>query len=137
MDKQEIVKFLNSNPVCRLATLEGDQPRVRGMMMYRVDDAGILFHTGPKDLLRQLILNPKVEICFNNADSSRQVRVTGIAELVEDESLKQEIIEARPFLKPIIKAHGTGLLKVFRVTRCVATVWTMETNMAPKVYVEL
>jgi len=32
MNKAEIMAFLNSNPVCRLATLDGDQPRVRGMM---------------------------------------------------------------------------------------------------------
>ena len=138
MNKAEILEFLNSNPMCRLATVEGDQPRVRGMMMYRADENGIVFHTGgPKDLFRQLRANPKVEVCFNNADNSKQVRVAGTAELVEDDALKREIVEARPFLKPIVEAYGSDLLKVFRITRCVATVWTMEMNLRPKEYVRL
>jgi len=46
MNKTQILEFTNTNPVCRLATVEGDQPRVRGMMMYKADDEGIIFHTG-------------------------------------------------------------------------------------------
>ena len=78
MNKVEILDFLNSNPVCHLATIDGDQPRVRGMLMYRADENGILFHTGSfKDLYKQMQQNPNVELCFSSADSSKQVRVSG------------------------------------------------------------
>jgi uncharacterized pyridoxamine 5'-phosphate oxidase family protein len=138
MNKFEIIEFMNANPVCHLATLEGDRPRVRGMMMYRADESGVLFHTGaPKDLFRQVRENPNVEICFHNADFTVQVRVAGTAEIVEDESLKREIVEERPFLKSIVEAHGFDLLKVFRVANCVATPWTMEKNLDPKTFIEL
>ena len=43
MNKSQILDFLNTNPVCHLATVEGDQPRVRGMMMYKADQDGIVF----------------------------------------------------------------------------------------------
>ena len=40
MTREQILEFLNANPVCHLATCEGKQPRVRGMMMYRADATG-------------------------------------------------------------------------------------------------
>lgn len=138
MNKAEILDFLNSNPVCHLATIDGDQPRVRGMLMYRADENGILFHTGSfKDLYKQMQQNPNVELCFSSADSSKQVRVSGKAEFIEDHSLKEEIVNKRSFLKPWVEEQGYDMLKVLRVTNCTATVWTMETNFEPKKYVQL
>ena len=138
MNRFDILQFLNSNPMCHLATVEGDQPRVRGMLMYRADDAGIIFHTGkPKDVFRQIEKNQKVEVCFYNAESGTQVRVAGRAEFLEDQALLHEIVEARPFLKPVVEQHGYDMLGVFRVADGVATVWTMETNLAGKEYIEL
>ncbi|MCU0915360.1 MAG: pyridoxamine 5'-phosphate oxidase family protein [Planctomycetes bacterium] len=46
MTREQILEFVNANPLCHLATCEGQQPRVRGMMMYRADAAGLIFHTG-------------------------------------------------------------------------------------------
>ena len=136
MNKTEILDFLNSNPACHLATIDGDGPRVRGMLMYRADENGILFHTGNfKDLCKQLQQNPNVELCFNS--SSKQIRVSGKAEFIEGKSLKEEIVNKRTFLKPLVEAQGYDSLKVFRVTNCTATVWTMETNLEPKSYIQL
>ena len=138
MNKTEILQFLNSHPVCFLATVEGDQPRVRGMMMYRADENGLLFHSGtPKDVCRQLARNPKVELCFNDMQTRVQIRVAGTALPDEDQKLKEEIVQAREFLKPIVAAHGYGVLKVFRVTGCYAAVWTFERNSAPKEWVPI
>jgi len=136
MTREQILEFLNAHPVCHLATCEGDQPRVRGMMMYRADAAGLIFHTGNyKSLARQLAANQRVEVCFNSQDT--QVRVAGVAEIVEDADLKEEIVAARPFLKPWIEQHGYELLVVFRVTQCQAAMWTMATNFEPTRYQKL
>jgi uncharacterized pyridoxamine 5'-phosphate oxidase family protein len=81
--------------------------------------------------------NPNVELCFSSADSSKQVRVSGKAEFIEDQNLKEEIVNKRSFLKPWIEEQGYDMLKVFRVTNCTATVWTMETNFESKKYVQL
>ena len=138
INKAEILEFLNSNPVCHLATVEGDEPHVRGMLMYRADDTGILFHTGDfKDLYRQLRDNRNVELCFNNLGSNTQIRVCGTAEFVEDQNVKEEMVKARKFLKPWVQERGYDMLKVFRVTDCTATVWTIERNLAPKEYIKL
>ena len=138
MNKNEIVAFLNANPVCFLATVDGSAARVRGMMMYRADGAGLLFHSGAgKDVCRQLAANPSVEVCFFDPKSNTQVRVSGRAEFVADEALKDRIIEDRPFLKPIVAQFGRDNLSVFRVAAPVATVWTMAANLAPKRFVAL
>jgi len=139
MTRDEILEFINSNPACHLATAEaGGQPHVRGMLMYRADDKGILFHTGDfKDLCKQVMNNPKVELCFFDPKTNTQVRITGAAQSVEDLGLKEEIVKARPFLKSWVEKSGYEMLKVFRITGCRATVWTFDTNFAPKEYIEL
>jgi pyridoxamine 5'-phosphate oxidase len=136
LNRDEILAFLNANPGCHLATLEENQPRVRKMFMYRADEKGIIFHTGAfKSLYSQLLKNKQVEICFNSPD--KQVRVAGVAEILEDESLKKEILEARPFLKSVMGKPGEKALIVFRITGCKVAVWTMETNLEPATYVSL
>ncbi len=133
MTREQILEFLNANPVCHLATCEGKQPRVRGMMMYRADASGLIFHTGQfKSLSKQLRANKQVEMCFNSKDA--QVRVAGVVEIVEDMDLKKEIVAARPFMKPWVEKHGYDLLVVFRVTQCQVAVWTMTTNFEPTRY---
>lgn len=136
MNREQILEFLNAHPACHLATAEGDQPRVRGMLMYRADSSGLIFHTGAgKALSAQLKKNGKIEACFNSDDT--QVRVAGVARLVEDMALKKEIVAARPFMQPWVEQHGYDLLAVFRVTNCEAAVWTMATNFEPTRYVRL
>ncbi len=136
MKQDQILQFIHANPACHLATLDGDQPRVRGMLAYRATPSGILFHTGrSKSLTSQILQNKHVEACFNSPDT--QVRVAGIAEIVDDPDLKKEIVEARPFMKPWVEKHGYDLLVVFRITQCRFTVWTMSSNFEPTLYQKL
>jgi len=136
MNRDEILEFLNANPSCHLATVEGDQPRVRGMFMYRADEKGVVFHTGAfKSLYSQLQNNKNVEVCFNSPE--KQVRVAGVSEVLSDEGLKKEILEARPWLKPLMGQQGEDALIVFRLTACTVSVWTMETNLELTSYASL
>lgn len=136
MNQEQLLQFLNTNPVCHLATTEGNQPRVRTMLMYRADSTGIIFHTGPfKALYNQIKDNNLVEICFNGPDT--QVRIAGIVEIIDDLDLKTEIIAARPFLKSATEQNSYDTLIVFRVTKCKATVWTMQSNLQLTKYTDL
>ena len=75
MQKEDIFPLLNENPVFHLATMDNDQPRVRGMLLFRADEKGIIFHTAStKDVFKQISVNPKVEMCFNC--KSIQIRIT-------------------------------------------------------------
>lgn len=138
MTKIEILKLMNDNPVFYLATAEEDQPRVRGMLLFRADEDGIVFHTAStKEVYKQILKNPKAELCFQGAGS--QIRVTGVLELVEDETLREEIMNhpTRQFLQAW-KAQGIeGVLQVFCMKNAAAVEWTMEKNFDEKEYVNL
>jgi uncharacterized pyridoxamine 5'-phosphate oxidase family protein len=136
MTQQEILEFINKNQACTLATCEGNKPHVRGVLIYRADNNGILFHTGvTKDVFKQLKKNSSVELCFIN--DNIQIRISGTAVAENDLKLKKEIVAKRPFLKPMVDQNGYEPLAVFRVQKMVATVWTMAINLASKEYIEL
>ena len=133
MNREQIIEFINKNRVCYLATCEARQPRVRGMLAYKADEDGILFHTGrSKDLCKQIVANPHVELCCFDAGTNVQVRITGKTQIIENLDLKKQIVKDRPFLQPIVEQAGYDVLVVFRVTDCEAVVWTFATNLDPK-----
>ncbi len=48
MDFDDCVKFATENSTCYLATVEGDQPRVRAVGIWRADKTGFYFGTTDK-----------------------------------------------------------------------------------------
>jgi pyridoxamine 5'-phosphate oxidase len=138
MDKDEILAFLNTYHDCHLATVEGNKPHLRAIGIYRADENGIIIQTTKvKDLYKQLSANPNVELCFNDAKGSLQVRVSGKLELDENIELKKEILAKRQFLKPIVDKKGYEVLAIYWLRKGVATVWTFATNFDPKTYIQL
>lgn len=134
MNFQECVDFANANPTCWLATTDGDQPHVRGFMMWFASESGFYFHTGtPKSVCIQLQANPKIEVCFFAQDPQSvgtMMRVQGEVEFINDIPLKTALYADRPFLKEI----GSGLpddplVTVFRIARGEVYFWSMDYNM--------
>ncbi len=133
MDENKIYELINSNLMFHLATADGDQPRVRGMMLFRADKDGIVFHTAStKDLFKQIQKNPKAELCFN-ADGT-QIRVTGELQVNTDPALREEIFAhpTRKFLQAWKNMGIDNLMTVLVMKNCEAVIWTMETNFEPK-----
>lgn len=138
MTKEEILEFVTKNPVCSLATIDGNQPRVRTIMLYKADENGIIFCTGrDKAVHKQLQANPAAELCFYNAEQGLQVRIEGTVEMLEDLELKKNIVEAFPFLKPWVESQGYEVMICYRLKNGRAITWTMETNFEPKQYIQL
>ena len=79
---ERVVNFLKEAETYYLATVEGDQPRVRPFGTAHVFEGKLYIQTGKvKDVSKQIHANPKVEICaFKNGE---WLRVAG--ELVEDD----------------------------------------------------
>jgi len=138
VNKGEILAFLMANPTCHLATVEGNKPHVRAMVIYRADENGIIFQSWTvKDVFKQLSENPEVELCFNNYQDRIQIRVSGTAELLEDIELKKEILAERPYLKQWVGELGYEAVAVYILMKPLATAWTREVNFAPKDYIAL
>ncbi|MBQ8569461.1 MAG: pyridoxamine 5'-phosphate oxidase family protein [Oscillospiraceae bacterium] len=138
MNSKECFKLVNENPAFYLATAEGDQPRVRGMLLFRADENGFIFHTSSsKDVFAQIKENPKAEMCFSC--NGTQIRVTGVLEQVHDEKLRAEIFAhpTRKFLQAWVDNGIDHLLQIFVMKKCTAVTWTMESNFAPKEIITL
>lgn len=135
MDFQDCVKFANENPLCYVATAEGDQPRVRAINIWFADDKGFYFQTeSVKAFCKQLENNPKIEVCFYapGADAAigKIMRVAGEVEFISGTAIKRRVLEERPFLKGMgIEKPEDPLLVVFRIYTGEAFFWTMECNM--------
>ena len=138
LQKNEIFKLMRENPVFHIATMDGDQPRVRGMLLFKADDDGIIFHTAStKDIYKQMMSNSKVELCFQG--DGVQIRVTGKAEHINDEKLREEIFShpSRKFLQAWKDNGIDDLLQIFRIKNGTATQWSMASNFDEKEYVML
>lgn len=140
MDFSECMEFANANPVTYIATMDGDQPRVRAFAMWFADATGFYYHTGtPKAVWQQLTENPKVELCFYDpGDAGRMMRIAGAVEFLDDPALKERLVRDRPWLLQIgFSGPDDPKLAVFRVAHGEAHFWTMENNMreaeAPRV----
>ena len=109
MDK--VLKFLKDVETYYLATVEGDQPRVRPFGTAHVFEGKLYIQTGKvKDVSKQLHQNPKSEICaFKNGE---WLRVSG--KLIEDDrnEARQSMLDAYPSLQKMYKA-GDGNTEVF------------------------
>lgn len=135
MSFEDCVKFANENPVAYLATVEGDQPRVRAFLMWFADNTGFYFQIGSiKATYEQLKANPKTEVCFydNQKPTGTMMRITGKAEFIDDKDMKAKVIAERPFLTTFgFTPEHPGLI-IFRIAKGEAVFWTMKTNLAPK-----
>jgi len=137
MNLQECIKFANDHPVCYIATEDGDQPRVRAVLMWFADEKGFYFETlSPKDMSKQLHQNPKVEICFYNNPpelaGAKSMRITGNIEFIDDPNLKKKAYEDRKFLDDIVGKPIEPYMEVFRISSGDAHFWTMADVMREK-----
>jgi len=108
---ERAAQFLKEAGTYYLATVEGDQPRVRPFGTAHVFEGKLYIQTGKiKPVSKQLHENPKAEICaFKGGE---WLRLSG--ELVEDPrpEAKQSMLDAYPSLKRMYSADD-GNTEVF------------------------
>jgi len=95
---QEVYDFLKAAEEYYLATVEGDQPRVRPFATYVIFEDKLYIQTGKvKPVSKQMMANPKIEICAFK--DGKWLRIA--AEVVDDERIeaKQYVLDQYPDLK--------------------------------------
>ncbi len=116
---ERVWKFLKDAGIYYLATMEGDQPRVRPFGTAHVFEGRLYIQTGKsKNVSRQLHDNPRAEICaFQDGE---WLRVAG--ELVEDDrrEARQSMLDAYPSLQDRYSADD-GNTEVFYFRNATAT----------------
>src|SRR5258708_605354 len=99
MNKEEAIDIVRDAGFGFLATLEGNQPRVRPMMPYLTEDGELLLALlGRSKTIPQIKANPKVEVCFVDR-KMWYCRVSGTAEITSDLAKKQIVFENVPMLR--------------------------------------
>ena len=94
----KVLEFLDDAQTYYLATVDGDQPKVRPFGTALVYNDKLYIQTGKvKAVSKQLAANPKAEICAFK--DGKWIRITG--ELVEDETreVKTLMLEKMPILR--------------------------------------
>jgi pyridoxamine 5'-phosphate oxidase len=129
MDFKDCVEFANENKTCYLATVDGDQPRVRAMGMHYADDTGFYFNTeSTKALAKQLEKNQKVELCF--FAQGKVLRASGRIDFIDDLDIRKRFYDERGFLKDIgVKGPEDPFLMVFALRKGEAFFWTFADNL--------
>ena len=116
---QKVVDFLKEAGTYYLATVEGDQPRVRPFGTAHIFENKLYIQTGKvKEVSKQIHANPKVEICAFK--DGKWLRIAG--ELVEDDRIeaRQSMLDAYPSLQNMYKADD-GNTEVFYFKDATAT----------------
>ena len=124
---KRVYDFLKKAQTYYLATVEGNQPRVRPFGTVNEFEGKLYIQTGKlKPVSRQIAQNPKVEICaFCNGE---WIRIA--CELVEDDRVeaRKSMLDAYPDLRGMYDEND-GNTQVFNMKNAVAiiTSFTSET----------
>jgi len=101
---QKVYEFLKECKTYYLATVEGDQPRVRPFGTADLFEGKIYIQTGKKKpCFKQMIESPKVEICAFGAGKWLRIAAT----VVNDDRVeaKAHMLDAHPSLKGMYSAE--------------------------------
>ncbi|GBR72448.1 pyridoxamine 5'-phosphate oxidase [Candidatus Termititenax spirochaetophilus] len=110
---QKVYDFLKKSGAYYLATVEGDQPRVRPFGTIDLFEGKLYIQTGKaKPVSKQIKSNPKVEISAMS-DDGKWIRIQAAA--VNDDRLaaKEHMLEAYPNLKDRYKADDDNTQVLF------------------------
>jgi uncharacterized pyridoxamine 5'-phosphate oxidase family protein len=119
---KEVYDFLKKCGVYYLATVEGDQPRVRPFGTVLIFEGKFYIQTAKaKNVSKQIAKNPKIEIC--GFAEGQWVRVEAVA--VEDDRVvvRQAMLDDYPNLKAMYGADD-GNNQVFYLSNATATFYS-------------
>lgn len=98
-----------------LATIDGDQPRLRPVSPVRTD--GFVVYVANLRMYHktaEMAANPKVELAYLD-ERHDQVRITGTAEVLTDRPMLQTIWDGNPLLRQYLGTIENPALVVYRI----------------------
>ena len=105
---ERVYKFLKNCGTYYLATVDGDQARVRPFGTIDMFDGGLYIQTGrKKDVAKQIFANPKIEICAFDGKSWLR-------------------ISAKPLLMKESKQRSICLTNIRISERCITRMMTIR-----------
>ena len=121
---ERVLKFLDEAQTYYLATVEGDQPRVRPFGTALIYNDKLYIQTGKiKPVSKQLAANPKAEVCAFK--DGRWIRITG--ELINDDNreVKTKMLEKMPVLRGMYN-EDDGNMQMLYFNNAEATIYSFS-----------
>src|SRR5947209_10914022 len=106
---------IQSDRFPHLATMDGDQPRLRPVSPVKTD--GFVVYVANLRSYHKTVeieADPKVELCYLD-DKHDQVRITGIAEVVTDRAVLQEVWDGNPLLRQYLGSLDNPEFILYRI----------------------
>ncbi len=98
-----------------LASIDGDQPRLRPVSPVKTDGFTVyVANLKAYHKTQEIAANPKVELCYMDSKHD-QVRITGKAEVLEDEPEIREIWESNPLLSQYLGTSDNPMLIIYKI----------------------
>ena len=98
-----------------LASIDGDQPRLRPVSPVKTEGFTIyVANLRSYHKTDEIAANPKVELCYLDSEHN-QVRITGVAQIVDDQKILKEIWDANPLLRQYLGSLDNPELIVYRI----------------------
>lgn len=99
----------------QLASMDGDQPRLRPVSPVKVDGFTVyVANLKQYHKTGEIAANPKVELCYLDGDHN-QVRITGVAEVLTDEVLLRDIWDSNPLLRQYLGSIDNPNLIIYKI----------------------
>ncbi|MDR1060022.1 MAG: pyridoxamine 5'-phosphate oxidase family protein [Clostridiales bacterium] len=112
MDK--ILEFLKSNGLGFIATVEGQQPRVRAFGFGFYEDGKFWFCTNSqKKVYAQLKATPYAEVAFSAPDFSQNLRLSGHVVFDGSAEAKKRVMDAMPGVAQLYGSPDNPIFEVF------------------------
>ncbi len=117
---ERVYDFIKKCGTYYLATVDGDKARVRPFGTIDIFDGGLYIQTGKvKDVAKQIMANPNVEICA--FDGKAWIRVCAKAVADERVEAKKHMLDAYPNLRNSYNENDDNTV-VFRLTEATAVI---------------
>lgn len=129
---KKVYDFLKNAGTYYLATVEGDQPRVRPFGTIDMFDGKLYIQTGlKKDVAKQLAMNPKAEICAFK--DGQWIRISGKLILDDRREARKHMLDEYPSLRGMYN-EDDGNTAVYYLKDATATISSFT---APPEVIEL
>ena len=98
-----------------LSSIDGDQPRLRPVSPVKTDGFTVyVANLKAYHKTKEIASNPNVELCYMDSKHD-QVRITGVAEVLEDADELQTIWDGNPLLRQYLGTIDNPMLIVYRI----------------------
>ena len=98
-----------------LATVDGDQPRIRPVSPVKTDGFTVyVANLRSYHKTVEITANPRVELGYLD-DHHNQVRITGMAEVITDRAILQEVWDCNPLLPQYLGSIDNSEFMLYRI----------------------